>query len=490
VSFRRMAQAVSLTAVLAMAARVTIDGDTFWHLAAGRWMVEHGQILRTDPFSITRLGQPWVYPGWLSQLLLFGIHQWLGFLGLNLYTMVAVGIVFAIVWTMLAGPPLLRASALALSAATSAIFWSARPQMLTLLLATVYLWILRSEDNKPVWTLWLLPPLMALWANLHGGFAVGFLLIGAFLGAHGLNLVLAWLLRPAERENAWASRRVGMGRLALCLALCMLAVGINPFGLRMLAYPFQTVAVETLRLHIQEWQSPDFHMSGTWPFLAMLLLMVPSFTLSTKPRRTIEFVLYLGFTALALSAARNIALFAIVTAPMLARHGGSAIKPLAESIGAGRQLPARLARRLNVVLACLLVVAAALWASPRIDASATDVALANRFPRGAVTYLNEQHPAGPLLNSYNWGGYLLWTAFPPYMSFVDGRTDLFNDEILTDYLSAYTAGRGWERILDRYGIRLILVEPDAPLAIAAEGAGWLRLVASDQFVLLSSPEGG
>ncbi|MGA9532112.1 MAG: hypothetical protein WBR18_05300 [Anaerolineales bacterium] len=485
-----MAQSVSLAAVLAMAARVTVDSDTFWHLAAGRWIVQHGEILRTDPFSVTRYGQPWVYPGWLSQLLLFNIHRALGWLGLNLFTMVAVLLVFAIVWEMLSGPPLLRAFVLTLSAAASAIFWSARPQMLTLLLAAGYLWVLRREDTGPSRELWLLPPLMALWANLHGGFAVGFLLVGAYLGAEVLDLVLTWLLKPADRADAWERRRPKVGRLALCLGLCLLAVGINPFGFRMLGYPFQTVAVETLRLHIQEWQSPDFHMTETWPFLAMLLLMAPCFALSTKKRQTSEIVLYLGFSALALSAVRNIALFAVVAAPALARHGGSAIQPLADAIGSGRQLPGRLSRRLNALLAALLVIAAALWAGPRIGAVATEDDLANRFPAGALAYLNAQKPAGPIFNSYNWGGYLLWTSFPQYKSFVDGRTDLFNDEILTDYLSVYTAGRGWERILDSYGVKLILVEPSAPLAVAAEGQGWHRLFLSDQSVLLSKTDGG
>lgn len=485
-----MVQAVSLTSILAMAAHVTVDSDTFWHLAAGRWMVQHGQILRADPFSITKVGQEWIYPGWLSQLLLFGIHQALGFLGINLFTMGVVLLVFALLWGMLSGPPLLRASVLALSAATSAIFWSARPQMLTLLLAVIYLWVLQKEEERSTKALWMLPPLMALWANLHGGFAVGFILLGAYLAAHLLDLALTWLLRPGERADAWRHQRTDLGRLALCLGLCLLAVGVNPFGWRMLTYPFQTVAVETLRLHIQEWQSPDFHMTATWPFLAMLLLGATALALSAERRRSSEVILYLGFSALALSAARNIALFAIASAPMLARHGGSAVQPIAEAIGAGRQLPGRLARTLNVSLAILMIFALALWASPRVDATATEASLAERFPVETVAYMNSSRPAGPLFNSYNWGGYLLWTSFPRYQSFVDGRTDLFDDEILKEYLAVYTASQGWESILRRYGVKLILVEPAAPLAVAAKAEGWRQLSDDALSVLLFRPEDG
>jgi hypothetical protein len=253
----------------------------------------------------------------------------------------------------------------------------------------------------------------------------------------------------------------------------------------MIAYPLKTVAVASLRQYVQEWQSPNFHEAGTWPFLAMLLVTFTAFSLSRERRRTVEVVLLLAFGAMALSAARNIALYAVVAAPVLARHGASAIKPLADAVGPGRQVSGGLAAALNAATAALIVVASLLWTIPRIGDAATRQALSDRFPAEAVEYLSRVRPDGPVFNSYNWGGYLIWTLYPEYRTFVDGRTDLFNDEILSEYVTAYAGGSGWDSILDQYGIKLILVERSAPLATLASVAGWRQDFTSEQSVILT-----
>jgi hypothetical protein len=105
--FHRLVQCVTLLAIFTMAVRIAVDTDTWWHLAAGRWMVEQGRVLQTDPFSFTRLGAQWVNPSWLSQLLLFGTYRAAGIPGLNLLTALMVTVAFACVWPLLDGPALL-----------------------------------------------------------------------------------------------------------------------------------------------------------------------------------------------------------------------------------------------------------------------------------------------------------------------------------------------------------------------------------------------
>ena len=82
-----------------MAVRVSIDTDTWWHLAAGKYIVESGEIIREDPFSLTRQGQSWVYPGWLSQVILFQTFDYLGYQGLILLTALFVVLTFACIWS-------------------------------------------------------------------------------------------------------------------------------------------------------------------------------------------------------------------------------------------------------------------------------------------------------------------------------------------------------------------------------------------------------
>jgi hypothetical protein len=111
-------------------------------------------------------------------------------------------------------------------------------------------------------------------------------------------------------------------------------------------------------------------------------------------------------------------------------------------------------------------------------------AIADQLPVEAVSVLREQPSRGHLFNSYNWGGYVLWELHPEYLSFVDGRTDLFDDEILNDYLVAWAAKPGWEDVIDRWDIQVTLLEPTAPLVRALESVGWERYFADNQAVIL------
>ncbi|MFP3852849.1 MAG: hypothetical protein ACLFWD_01000 [Anaerolineales bacterium] len=482
--FRKLVGVITFLAVAAMAARVSIDSDTFWHLAAGRWIVEHGQILRSDPFSITRMGQSWVYPGWLAQIALYGLHQRLGFLGFNLFTAVSVLIAFVLIWRIMREPVLVRGFVVILGAAASGIFWSARPQMLTFLLSAVFLVLLiQWERGEAGWRIWLLPPLMALWSNFHGGFITGILLILAFLGGRLATLLTQLLLDWSSRLNQWHAHRRQLGSGLLLLFLCTLALVVNPFGPRMLLYPFQTISLETLSGYIQEWQSPDFHQPASWPFLLMFLLVPVSWAYSGKKPQPYSIFLFLGFGGLALHAARNIALFALVAAPTLSFHLDRAVRPIAEAIGPGRQVPTRLAERLNLVAALLLTLVLVLWGGPRMGEQATQQAIDERFPVEAVDTLLALEKSGPLFHTYRWGGYILWQGYPQLKSFVDGRTDLFGDEILMEYLDVYRANSGFQEVLERYAVRWVLIEPDAPLAAAASRLDWEKTLQTSAAVL-------
>ena len=181
-SFRRLVLYFAFLAIFAMAERVSIDTDTWWHLAAGKYIVESGEIIREDPFSLTRQGQSWIYPGWLAQVVLFQSYGIFGLQGLILLTALFVVLAFVCVWPLLNGPPLMRASTLLLAASVSAVYWSARPQIMSFTLSGLFLLLLSKVRGGNHRLALLLPFCMALWTNLHGGFAIGFI------------FVLIWLL--------------------------------------------------------------------------------------------------------------------------------------------------------------------------------------------------------------------------------------------------------------------------------------------------------
>ena len=179
--FKRFILILTLLAIFSMAVRISADSDTWWHLRAGSWMVENGQILRTDPFSLTRNNQSWIYPGWLAQVALYGAFEWLGFAGLNLFTGLMVVLAFGLLWNALDGNPLLRAFVLVLAAATSAVYWAARPHIISFALSAAFLLVLERAKGGRLRLLWILPVLMALWVNVHGGFVFGFVLTAIYL---------------------------------------------------------------------------------------------------------------------------------------------------------------------------------------------------------------------------------------------------------------------------------------------------------------------
>ncbi|OGO11299.1 MAG: hypothetical protein A2Y93_11610 [Chloroflexi bacterium RBG_13_68_17] len=488
-SFRRLTTSIVFLAVFAMAVRVSTDTDTWWHLRAGWWMVEHGQILREDLFSLTRMGQPWIYPGWLAQIALYGAFAGLGYAGLNLLTAAAVVAAFAFVWRELEGPGLLRAFVLLLAAMTSAVYWSARPQIFSFLLSAVCLWALEGARKGSGKRILILPAVMALWVNLHGGFAIGFLLIGVYAAGEGIELLLGVALKQSSLAAAWRAHRASLLRLGGVLGACALAACLNPNGPAMLLYPFKTVSIGVLQDYIQEWQSPNFHHLEPQPFVWMLFLTAMAMAASSRRKAPVEWLGLFGFAYLGLVAGRNIAVFALVAAPTLSRHAESALAPIARSVAKGPQVPERWARVINAILLSLAVVAAAAKVSIPLATSVNVTALEERLPVAAVSYIQTERPPGALFNSYNWGGYILWALYPDHPSFVDGRTDLFDDEILRQYLTAWRAGEGWEEVLDRWDIRLVLLEPDAPLVRALESAGWARGYADEHAVVLLRGEG-
>ena len=136
----------------------------------------------------------------------------------------------------------------------------------------------------------------------------------------------------------------------------------------------------------------------------------------------------------------------------------------------------RLLRALNWLLLTLVVVAALVKIYMPLAPGAFDKAVRESLPVDAVTAIRTQQPAGPMFNSYNWGGYLVFRLWPDYLVFVDGRTDLFGDAFLREYVRVVVADDGWQAALDRYGIRLVIVEADSVLAkFMRSSAGWQEI---------------
>jgi len=462
----RLLVALTFIGVFVMATRAPLDTDMLWHLRAGEWQVAHRALLRVDLFSFSRAGEPWINHSWLSQIIMYGFYAALGDVGMALYTSILATAGMVFVYRTLEGNAVVNAFVTVMASAAAAVFWSARPQMVSFFLSAVVFYLLWRYLEKDSDRLWFIPPVMLVWANLHGGFAIGFILMVLSTVGEAARWLFDEVLGGQEGPGF---RRVG--RLAVVGLVSAAAVGINPYGPRMILYPFHTVGIGVLQDFIQEWASPNFHQGQTWPFIWLLLGTLALAGLSKRRLGWRDAVLVTGTAYASLLAGRNIATFAVVASPVLAVHAQSWLDELGLRLHLDRRPPTALAI-VNVVILLAALGAGAAKAAYALNPVLLLQAREAGLPVKAVAYLEREQPPGPLFNSYNWGGYLILTA-RDYPVYVDGRTDLYDDDLLRGYLDTYFAQPGWQARLDATGANLVLVEANAPLAqVLALSDGW------------------
>ncbi|MEO8610817.1 MAG: hypothetical protein ABI690_23170 [Chloroflexota bacterium] len=463
-TIERAAVIILFALLFALATLIPVDTDTWWHIRSGQHTLTSGMIY-TDPFSFTKFGQPWINHSWGAQIILDGVWQLAGNFGLAIYvsTLATAGMVM--VYKMSSGSVYLRAFALVIGAATAAVFWSPRPQMLSFFLSTVILYLLYLHKRRKIDRLWLIPIIMGIWGNLHAGFSIGFIfLFGSIAGE-----ILGNFFNPkGEYVVSWT----GVRKLVIVTLVSVVALVINPYGLQMLAVPFQTLSIGALQNFIQEWNSPNFHERQTWPFIMLLLGLLGALGASKKRLDWTDFVLVSGTAFMGLLAGRNIAVFAVVATPILTEHLDSVLTERGWVIQPIRRVTARMAR-MNAILVGVIVFAALLKVLVVLDGKTVQKAQEDYLPVKVTEHLAAEHPTGPMFNSYNWGGYLMY-FLPEYPVFVDGRTDLYGDDFLSnDYLKTATGGPGWRETLDKYKVNLVVVEAQSGLASnLREEPGW------------------
>jgi hypothetical protein len=450
--------AIALFALAAFSPAVLGDGDTFSHLAAGEWIIAHSAAPGADPFSHSMAGAPWIAHEWLSEVLLTLAFRLGGWGGVVLMTGAAAAGAALIVGLSAArelrGAPLVVTVGLGLGLMTASLL--ARPHMLALPVAAAWsagLLAARDRGRAPPFAL---IPLMTAWANMHGGFIFGLILIGPF----ALE-ALAEARAGARLATARAWTLFGLAALAAAL--------INPYGVEALILPFRLMAIENLS-RISEWLPQDFSHPGT---MELALLMLIGLTL-TRPfaMAPIRAALLIALVAMALQHARHQALLAILAPMLLAR-------PIAAAVGAGAVAGERrriVTTAVAATVAGALMIAAMRLLKPieRVDGSSAPISALNAVPPDLR--------AKPALNDYGFGGYLIFSHVRP---FIDGRAELYGDAMLSLYDKLQAGDLATvESTLRRYDIAWTIFPPDARIvAILDHMPGWRRLYADETAVV-------
>jgi hypothetical protein len=443
-------------AAFALAATLTTgDPDTYWHLASGAWMVEHRAILRTDIFSSTVAGQPYALGEWFGEVALWLVFSAGGWTGIALArgVLVAIAAFFLMRLSRRGGAPLVGALLVVVWAlALSKTRWVDRPAIFTFTLFPVVLDLLYSARAGSRRALFAIPPLILLWANLHGGYAIG------------IALVLAFAVEAALR------RRPDAVRLAAVLVASVALSFVNPetFGVggavgHALAPP----------RFISEEARPDVLEPSGFIFAAFVLatLGVGLFGGGTL----LDALLLIPLLWLALSAQRHLGFFIFASTPFVAAGAARVYARVRPRAVAFRPMTTPAAAGLALVL-CAGALASAIGVPVAPDEHA--------YPVGAVAALKTG--SGTLLNEYDWGGFLIYRV-PERKVFVDGRLFPFYPAVLRDYRDAVELRPDWKDVLARYDVREVLLMPAKPLAVALREDGWTVRAEGSNFVLLARP---
>ena len=464
--------------LLAMSSRPALDPDMFWHIRLGQQSIASGDFVYLDSFSHTRAGSVHKNHSWLAQVVMARIWQAGGHAGMTLYVAALAAGGMLLLCLASRGSVYLRAFVLVLGAASAAVFWSPRPQMFTFFLAALLVLLLRRWQHGERAPLYCLPLLMWLWANLHGGYVVGYLFIGAYI----LGAFLDCLARRCEP----AVDRSQLKRICLWTLVSLALLPIHPLGLDVVSAPLDTLGIANMRELILEWQSPDFSQPRTWPLVTLLIALIAAGKASGGRLNLSELLLLGGTLFMALVSARHISLFAIAAVPVVCADLDAALGRK------GWQIPQRcletpLRAAVNLALVCLVALGALAHLAYVTSGETLRRTLAMNYPAGAVAYLKAAPLAGKLFNSYNWGGYLL-LELPEYAVFIDGRADLYGD-LLSEYAVAAYGAPGWEDVFSEHGIEIALIESASPLAARLDEDGRWRSAYQDEVASVYRLEG-
>jgi hypothetical protein len=455
------------------------DGDMARHVRLGSYMLEHRALVREDFFSWTKAGQPFVAFEWLSEVIYAGVYELAGLAGVAIFASLLLAFTYALVARFLLRrrvDPLLAYCTATAAAILGGVHWLARPHLVTFLAVVLLLFLLERERPARLWVYGLL---FAVWANLHGGFSFGLILLGIyFVGA------LAEAISPTDRATwlGWAKH------YGLAMLVGALITVINPNGLALPAHLVGFFGESYLFEVTNEFMSPNFHSWSGKIFLAMMLLAVGGLTLSRKRPTYPRLFLILASIAFSLIAQRNIALFGLTALAVLALHMDPEWRRL-PGIGRIREVFERDEGRRRsgpwaLGLTVLLIVVALNRGSIGTLTVVPNAFDPEIFPVAAVEEARREGVEGNLFHEFIWGGYLL-LEWPEQRVFIDGGTDYYGTELYREAVETITLAPGWRDKLDERKVSLALLSTKSAMAHElARDSGWGVRYCDDTAVLL------
>ena len=435
--------------------RLLIDPDTMWQITVGQWIIDHRAVPETDVYSFTMRGQPWISTQWLAQVLYAKAYATFGWSGPVVLAAGAISATFALLAKFLCRR-LSESTTLVFIAAALALtvpHLLARPHVLAL--PVMVAWVggmIAAADRRRAPSFWLLP-LMALWANLHGGFVLG-LVLTAPIALDAVVSAEARLRKPLILR--WAA----FGFAALLTSFA------TPYGWHALLASQKILGLGAALPLILEWRPADFGSLGA---LEVCLLLGIGLALYRGIRLPpLRIVLLIGLLHMALAQGRAAEILALLGPLVLAA-------PLARQIGGAGPVHSNAAPR-GVLFAGVGIV---------LLAGTMAYASVHRFephtrgsPVAAVTALKQLN-LSRVFNDYDFGGYLIANGVA---TFIDGRTELYGEKFFVDHnaASGLMQPENLFRLLEEYKIEATLMRTQsAATKLLDHIDGWQKIYSDD-----------
>jgi hypothetical protein len=433
------------------------DPDIWWHMRNAEMLLATHQFPHQDVFSFTVNGQPWIDPEWLAEIPFYLGFKALGERGIFLVMLLAVELIIAGIWLLCyrrSGDTKAAFLATWVAVLMAAINIGPRTILFGWLCMIAEILLLEAY-RKGRDFLWLLPPLFVLWINLHGSWLIGLAFFGVFVASGYFNGSWGCLEAVRWRPEQWR-------KLVLVGLVSVAALFLNPYGWRLVAYPFDLMLHQRLNVAVvQEWASVDFQsFYGKLVFVVVALVFL--FTLArrrTWPLHELLFALLAMYSAL--EHKRFLFLAGIIVCPMLTVELVDTVFPPYDPKLNKPWLSAA------IMAGYLIFAALHIPTSEKLRAGESEY-----FPVSEIPEMRADCSGRRLLNRYEWGGYLIWNERDVPV-FLDSRTDIFEYHgVLADDLQVIN-GKDSLALLDKYSIGCVLLEPDEPLIyLLRHTPGW------------------
>lgn len=469
-----LAQVATLAApgaVLLHQGLAAIDPDIWWHLQTANWIVQHHAVPRFDPFSYTRVEAPWAAYSWLFELALSGFYRIVGLRGIVLYTtLMSVAISWALLRMLSRYVSPLSAAALTSIGLflTYPLLWP-RPGLFTVLFFILQLdYLLRARLGHDGANGWWLPVLYVFWANLHIQFIYGLFTLAVFAAEPWIQQ----LLRQPVSADDWRISR----KLWKLLAASFLATLVNPYFFVIYGVVWQYATQTKAFNYIIELQALDFRRVKDYVelFLAMAAALALGYRRQFRP---LFVILLVSFTVAAFRAERD-AWFLVAVGLVI----------IAIVVGRPRPVPSpHWLTALTVVGTALAIFAGAAF-SDAYDENRLRTQRDQIFPAQACEFLQSQHFTGPLFSTLDWGGYLVW-KLPPMQVAIDGRTNLYGDDLLSSMADSWDGKPEWLSNQQLAEAQVILAPKTYPLTFILSNLPKYRIVYEDDLSIILQGQG-